>query len=132
MAPGRVDSCPSRIVLPSPQALEPQVRGVYESFGLNACQIELIAHGQPKRDYYYQSRAGNRLFDLDLGPVALAFAGASTPADPRSFDRVLEDDGVPGFAGAWLRPCGPGWAPALLSGFPPLPERQSTPPNSSH
>src|SRR3546814_18410982 len=52
----RVDSWPSRICLPSPQALEPQLRGVYESFGLNACQIGLIAHGQPKRDYYYQSR----------------------------------------------------------------------------
>src|SRR3546814_590716 len=120
IAPALVDSCPSRIFLPSPQALEPQLRGVYESFGLNACQIELIAHGQPKRDYYYQSRAGNRLFDLDLGPVALAFAGASTPADPRSLDRVLEDAGVPGFAGAWLRQCGLGWAADLLSGFPPL------------
>src|SRR3546814_14024839 len=128
MAPGRVDSCPSRIVLPSPQALEPQVRGVYESFGLNACQIELIVHGQPKRDYYYQSRAGNRLFDLDLGPVALAFAGASTPAAQRSPDRVLEAAGVPGFAGAWLRQFGLGWAADLLSGSPPLlPRRPSSP-----
>src|SRR3546814_350970 len=120
IAPALVDSCPSRIFLPSPQALEPQLRSVYESFGLNARQIELIAHAQPKRDYYYQSRAGNRLFDLDLGPVALAFTGASTPAGQRSLDRVLADAGVPGFAGAWLRHCGLGWAADLLSGFPPL------------
>src|SRR3546814_16977487 len=73
-APALGCSCASRIFLPSPQAPEQRRRGVYESFGLNACQIELVAHGQPKRDYYYQSRAGNRLFDLDLGPVALAFA----------------------------------------------------------
>ena len=44
----------------------------------NSRQIEIVATAQPKRDYYYQSRLGNRLFDLDLGPVALAFAGAST------------------------------------------------------
>src|SRR3546814_17917995 len=79
-----------------------------------------MASEQPKREYAYRSRAGNRLFDLDLGPVALAFAGASTPADQRSLDRVLEDAGVPGFAGAWLRQCGLGWAADLLSGFPPL------------
>ena len=119
IAPALVDSCPSRIFLPSPQALEPQLRSVYESFGLNARQIELIAHAQPKRDYYYQSRAGNRLFDLDLGPVALAFAGAGTPADQCEIDRVLADNGVPGFAGAWLRERGLDWAADLLPQFSP-------------
>src|SRR3546814_17081105 len=119
MAPGRVDSCPSRIVLPSPQALEPQLRGVYESFGLNACQIELIAHGQPKRDYYYQSRAGNRLFDLDIGPVARAFAGASTPTDPRRIDRVVAGSGGPGFAGGRMRQRGRCGGGELACGYLP-------------
>src|SRR3546814_15447909 len=88
IAPALVDSCPRRSFLPSPQALGPQLRSVYESFGLNARQIELIAHAQPKRDYYYQSRAGNRLFDLDLGPVAPAFTGAPTPAGQRKIGRA--------------------------------------------
>ncbi|RVT49882.1 hypothetical protein EOK94_30275, partial [Klebsiella pneumoniae] len=65
------------------------IRTVYEGFGLNSRQIEIVATAQPKRDYYYQSRLGNRLFDLDLGPAALAFSGASTPQDQRDIDRVL-------------------------------------------
>ncbi len=40
-----------------------------------ARQIEIVATAQPKRDYYYQSRLGNRLFDLDLGPAALRLRG---------------------------------------------------------
>ncbi|HGW4500659.1 TPA: conjugal transfer protein TrbE, partial [Pseudomonas aeruginosa] len=81
-------------------------------------QIEIVATAQPKRDYYYQSRLGNRLFDLDLGPVALAFAGASTPQDQRDIDRVLTQAGAPGFAGAWLRHRGLGWAADLLPSAP--------------
>src|SRR5690606_40278424 len=59
-----------------------------------------------------------RLFDLDLGPAAMAFAGASTPQDQRDMDRVLLDAGVPGFAGAWLRHRGLDWAAELLPSFP--------------
>ena len=53
--------------MPNPQATEPQIRMIYEGFGLNSRQIEIVATAQPKRDYYYQSRLGNRLFDLDWG-----------------------------------------------------------------
>lgn len=120
IAPAIIESCASRIFLPNPQATEPQIRTIYEGFGLNKRQIEIVATAQPKRDYYYQSRLGNRLFDLDLGPAALAFAGASTPQDQRDIDRVLLDAGVPGFAGAWLRHRGLDWAADLLPSFPGL------------
>ena len=120
IAPAIIESCASRIFLPNPQATEPQIRTIYEGFGLNRRQIEIVATAQPKRDYYYQSRLGNRLFDLDLGPAALAFAGASTPQDQRDIDRVLLDAGVPGFAGAWLRHRGLDWAADLLPSFPGL------------
>ncbi|MFU3879561.1 conjugal transfer protein TrbE [Pseudomonas aeruginosa] len=118
IAPAIIESCASRIFLPNPQATEPQIRAIYEGFGLNGRQIEIVATAQPKRDYYYQSRAGNRLFDLDLGPVALAFAGASMPQDQRAIDDVLHDAGVPGFAGAWLRHRGLDWAAELLPSAP--------------
>src|SRR5699024_1277863 len=108
----------SRIFLPNPQATEPQIRTIYEGFGLNARQIEIVATAQPKRDYYYQSRLGNRLFDLDLGPAMLAFTGASTPQDRRDVDQVLAQAGVPGFAVAWLRHRGLHWAADLLPDFP--------------
>lgn len=118
IAPAIIESCASRIFLPNPQATEPQIRGVYQGFGLNARQIEIVANAVPKRDYYYQSRLGNRLFDLDLGPVALAFAGASTPQDQRDIDRVLAEHDTAGFAGAWLRHRRLDWAADLLREYP--------------
>lgn len=114
IAPAIVESCASRIFLPNPQATEPQVRSIYEAFGLNRRQIEIVATAEPKRDYYYQSRLGNRLFDLDLGPVALAFAGASTPPDQRLIDEVLAARPPEGFAPAWLRRRGLDWAAELF------------------
>jgi type IV secretion system protein VirB4 len=118
IAPAIIESCASRIFLPNPQAAEPQIRSIYEGFGLNRRQIEIVATAEPKRDYYYQSRLGNRVFDLDLGPATLAFAGASTPQDQQDIDRVLQASGVPGFAGAWLRHRGLDWAADLLPSFP--------------
>jgi len=79
-----------------------------------------VATAQPKRDYYYQSRLGNRLFDLDLGAATLAFAGASTPQDQRDIDAVLaaaSSVSTP-FAAAWLRHRSLDWAADLLRDFP--------------
>ena len=114
IAPAIVESCPVRIFLPSPQATEPQLRTIYEGFGLNDRQIDIIARAQPRRDYYYQSRLGNRLFDLDLGPVALAFAAASGPTDHRLIDEIIRAHGADGFAPAWLDARGLEWAADLI------------------
>ena len=86
IAPAIVESCPTRIFLPNERAIEPQITAIYRRFGLNDRQIEIIARATPKRDYYCQSRRGNRLFELGLGPVALAFCAASVarPTTPRS------------------------------------------------
>ena len=86
IAPALIESCPTRIFLPNDRALEPQARAVYERFGLNARQIEILSLATPKRDYYAQTARGNRLFELGLGAVALAFAAAS-PDDQRLIDR---------------------------------------------
>ena len=120
IAPALIESCPSRIFLPSPQALEPQLRGVYESFGLNDRQIELIARARPKRDYYYHSRLGARWFDLNLNPVALAFAGASRPSDQRAIDVVLKDLGHRSFAARWLEVKNLAWGADFITNFQPI------------
>lgn len=118
IAPAIIESCASRIFLPNPQATEPQIRAIYENFGLNSRQIEIVATAEPKRDYYYQSRLGNRVFDLDLGPVALAFASASSSPHQRDIDRVLAQYGAADFTAVWLRHRGLPWAADLLSGYP--------------
>lgn len=118
VAPALIESCPSRIFLPSPQALEPQLRVIYESFGLNDRQISLIAHATPKRDYYYQSPLGSRLFDLDLGPIALAFTSASRPEDQKSLDEFAAQSAPDAFLPSWLIHKGLDWAANLLPQYP--------------
>ena len=81
IAPALLESCPARILLPNNRALEPKIREDYEKIGLNNKQINILANALPKRQYYYQSRLGNRLFELGLGPVARLFAAASTQED---------------------------------------------------
>ena len=118
IAPAIVESCASRIFLPNPQATEPQIRSIYEGFGLNSRQIGIVATATPKRDYYYQSRLGNRVFELGLGPVALAFAGASRPEQQRDMDRLIAEHGADDFARQWLLHCGLNWAADLIRSFP--------------
>ncbi|MEO9228793.1 MAG: conjugal transfer protein TrbE [Devosia sp.] len=131
IAPAIVESCASRIFLPNPQATEPQIRVIYEGFGLNSRQIDIVAQAQPKRDYYYQSRLGNRVFELGLGPVALVFAGAGTPEHQRDIDRVCDavSASIPpaSFASAWLRHRGLAWAADLVPSFPSFPTQHATP-----
>ncbi len=111
-----VESCPTRLFLPNERAIEPQITAVYRRFGLNDRQIEIIARATPKRDYYCQSRRGNRLFELGLGDVALAFTAASSKSDQAAIARILAE-GRDGFAAAWLRHKGLDWAADLLSSY---------------
>ena len=117
IAPAIIESCPQRIFLPNDRAIEPQARTAYESFGLNERQIELIARATPKRHYYLQSRRGNRLFELALGPVVLALAGASDPTSQTLIDRILAEHGQGAFTAQFLKARGLDWAVPLLADF---------------
>lgn len=119
IAPAIVESCPQRILLPNDRATEPQSRGAYARFGLNDRQIELISRATPKRDYYLQSARGNRLFELGLGPVALALCSASDQGSQARIDTLLADHGPADFAARFLEQAGLDWAAALLADFAP-------------
>ncbi|KGB55998.1 putative conjugal transfer protein [Sphingopyxis sp. LC81] len=114
IAPAIIESCPTRIFLPNERAAEPQIARVYERFGLNDRQIEILSRATPKRDYYCQSRRGNRLFELGLGDIALAFAAASSKADQIRIGELVAAHGQAQFAAAWLRHRGLLWAADLL------------------
>lgn len=118
IAPALVESCPTRIFLPNSRAREPQTRETYERFGLNARQIAMIAEATPKRDYLYQSPLGCRLFELGLGPIALAIAAASSPEDQARLDCVLAEAGPEDFLEAWLAEKGLAWTGDLLRQWP--------------
>ncbi len=115
IAPAIVESCPTRVFLPNERAIEPQITAIYRRFGLNDRQIEIVARATPKRDYYCQSRRGNRLFELGLGPVALAFCAASSKTDHAAIERVLAEHGRDAFTPAWLVDHELLWAADLIS-----------------
>ena len=114
IAPAIVESCPTRLFLPNERAIEPQITAIYRRFGLNDRQIQILARATPKRDYYCQSRRGNRLFELGLGPVALAFTAASSKTDQLAIAELFAKHGRDGFAAAWLRHRGLDWAADLF------------------
>ena len=68
-----VNSCPTKIYLPNPDAITAGQVDLYRELGLNVREIESIARAVPKRHYYFKSPRGSRLFELGLGPVAMAF-----------------------------------------------------------
>jgi type IV secretion system protein VirB4 len=101
IAPALIESCPTRVFLPNPDAHSPQIAELYAGFGLNPQQLRIVAGATPKREYYYQSAAGNRLFELGLGPIALAAVGASSPGDQSLLDAVLASCGDEPFEAAY-------------------------------
>jgi len=70
-------SCQTKILLPNAEAMGEENAKLYKSIGLTEREIELLVHATPKRDYFFKSPAGRRLFQLELGPVALAFVAVS-------------------------------------------------------
>ena len=114
IAPVIIESCPTRILLPNDRAIEPQIMTIYRRFGLNDRQIEILARAIPKRDYYCQSRRGNRLFELGLGEVALAFTAASSKGDQTLIEQVLAEHSRDNFAAGWLKARDVAWATDLI------------------
>ncbi|MEO9336731.1 conjugal transfer protein TrbE [Mesorhizobium sp. SB112] len=114
IAPAIIESCQTRLLLPNERAIEPQITAIYRRFGLNDRQIEILARATPKRDYYCQSRRGNRLFDLGLGEVALALCAASSKSDQTRIAQIVAEHGRQGFLEAWLRLRDIAWAADLI------------------
>lgn len=87
------ESCPTKIFLPNNQAFNKGSDNTlgpydfYKSFGLNDVQISIIQNAIYKQEYYYSSALGNRLFNLALGKVNLAFTAKS---DKVSIKRIKE------------------------------------------
>ncbi|MGY2909152.1 conjugal transfer protein TrbE [Bradyrhizobium sp. URHC0002] len=117
IAPAIIECCPTRLFLPNERAIEPQITAIYRRFGLNDRQIEILARATPKRDYYCQSRRGNRLFELGLDEFALAFTAASSKADQTMIERVLAEHGREDFVMGWLAARGLSWAADLIPGL---------------
>jgi type IV secretion system protein VirB4 len=96
-----LESTATKIFLPNLFATDPDTAALYRRMGLNDTQIQIIAGAIPKRQYYATSKQGRRLFELGLGPLAMAFVGVSDR------DRVLQAEEL-------QRQCGEGWVSEWL------------------
>lgn len=97
-----IEQCPTRIFLPNDRAAEATTKPVYEAFGLNERQVAIISTAIPKRQYYYQSRGGNRLCELALTRFAVTACGSSAKADLAAFAQLEADHGTRAAAVAFL------------------------------
>ena len=101
-----IESCPTRILLPNPEAPSSANARLYHDLGLNDREVALLASAVPKRDYYITSPLGRRMVQLELGPVALAFLGSPAGLPPEGVRDAVErlarglGDAWPA---AWLR-----------------------------
>jgi len=114
------ESCYTKIWLPFGNAQQESNAAFYRKFSLNSKQIELIAKATPKRDYYYTSPLGNRLFSLPLGEIGLAYCAATGEGDiahaEQFFDLPTEE-----FNQKYLESLGLAWAGEILSHLTPTP-----------
>ena len=97
-----LESCPTKVLLPNPEAQNPPTAELYRKFGLTSRQIEMLSLAVPKRHYYYLSPAGRRLFDLALGEATLAFIGSGSKPDLLQARQLMVQHGR-SWAAEWLR-----------------------------
>lgn len=113
-----VESCLSRIFLPNSRAREPMVAEHYRQMGLNEEQVRLLAEATPKKEYYFDSQRGSRMFQLGLEetPAGLAVTGSSDPEDQKLMDEIEQrvEEGGRAFAERFFEAKGIGWASNLV------------------
>jgi type IV secretion system protein VirB4 len=102
-----LESCPTKILLPNEEAAKEgsgPVQGpadFYRAFGLNDQEIEIVRTAVRKRQYYFVSPEGRRLFELGLGPLARAFVAVSDK-ETLAHLRQLKARHGPDWPAAWL------------------------------
>lgn len=77
IASALIESCPTTIYLPNPTAQDPATAAIYREWGLTSAELRVLSEARKKREYYFRSKRGRRLFNLELGEYALSLVGAS-------------------------------------------------------
>ncbi|MFU8797336.1 MAG: VirB4 family type IV secretion/conjugal transfer ATPase [Gammaproteobacteria bacterium] len=97
-----IESTATKIFLPNVHATNEDAAPLYRRMGLNERQIKILSTAIPKRHYYYVSDQGRRLYDLALGPLALAFIG-NTDKESIKVIKELEEKHGDAWVHEWLR-----------------------------
>lgn len=97
------DQCKNKIFLPNVNAESEANAKLYQLFGCNERQIQIISTMTPKRDYYYSSDKGNRLFQLALQPAEIPFVTATAKTDQLAMNRILASGSKESFVEQWFK-----------------------------
>lgn len=100
-----IESCPTKIFLPNENAIQEEPLKLYKKFGLNYNQIDAIAHGIKKRDYFFLGDNGQhaRMFQLALQKFTLAFVAVSDKDALAEIDKLIEEYGEEGWVDQYLK-----------------------------
>jgi len=85
-----LDACLTKIFLPNANAMSDNYSVIYRKFGLNGKEIEIISESTPKKEYYYKSPKGSRLFELDLKKKTLSLIASSDLAKQNKAKELKE------------------------------------------
>ncbi len=85
-------ACATKILLPNPELQQTHVRESYARLGISDNVMNLLQKSTPKKHYFYASSQGQRLFDLNLGPSALALASYQDENDHKTLDQIERDN----------------------------------------
>ena len=96
-----VESTATKIFLPNVFARDEEAAALYRRMGLNTRQIEILATAVPKQHYYTVSENGRRLYELALGPLALAFVGSTDKESIATIKNLCAKYGD-GWVNQWL------------------------------
>lgn len=83
-----IESCLTKIFLPNANALDTSNDEVYQRFSLNETERNILSKAMPKREYYYKSILGSRLFELALSPFALSYVASASKGDQEQILRI--------------------------------------------
>lgn len=112
------EACLTKIYLPNQSALNEDIYAFYRKFGLNDTQIRILSEAIPKRNYYYTSAEGNRLFELALDEIALLYCGGTTKENQNLVKKIQkETKNTAEFNREYLRIKGHDWAIPLYDDF---------------
>jgi len=112
------EACLTKIYLPNSSALNEDIHAFYRRFGLNDTQIRILAEAIPKRNYYYTSAEGNRLFELSLDEMALLYCGSTTKENQALVRKIAsETETTEDFNRKYLIARGAEWAVKLHDEF---------------
>lgn len=104
IAPLIMSGCKTHIFLPDANAINESSAPIYALFNLNETERHIVAKAIPKRQYYYKSELGSRLFELALDemPFSLAFIAASSPQEQKKAVEIANQYPKEQFNKKWL------------------------------